>query len=168
MKRITRWSLLLAGLVLCALPAAALAGENPGFEKMKSLVGEWEGLTEEGEVSISYRLVSDGTALMETLVHAGESEMVTIYTADGDRVALTHYCNENNQPRMQSGPISASPEELAYSFVGGTNMASPATPHMHNLVVSFEGGDEFTQRWTWRDQEKEVTTTFHFKRKKSS
>lgn len=135
---------------------------------MKSLVGEWEGLTEEEKVSISYRLVSDGTALMETLVHAGESEMVTIYTADGDRVALTHYCNENNQPRMQSGPINASPEELAYAFVGGTNMAGPATPHMHNLVVSFEGEDRFTQKWTWRDKEKEMTTTFHFKRKKSS
>ncbi len=49
---------------------------------------------------VSYRLVSGGTALEETLQPPDEPSMLTLYSADGARVALTHFCPMNNQPRM--------------------------------------------------------------------
>jgi len=167
MKRVGWLSLCLLGIALCARPVAAQTGTNPGFEKMKTLGGEWGGKAADGKaVEVSYRLVSSGTALMETLRPAGESEMVTIYTADGDRVAVTHYCSANNQPHMQSGPISSSPRKLDFSFVSATNLASPAAGHMHHLTVSFQDGDHFTQDWTWKEKDKAGVETFHFTRKK--
>ena len=94
---------------------------------MKTLVGEWEGKAANGKaVQVSYRLVVGGTALMETLHPADEPEMVTLYTADGDHVAVTHYCPTNNQPRMRSAPVSGDPKKLNFSFVGATNLADPA------------------------------------------
>jgi hypothetical protein len=169
MKRLTWLSLCMLGLTFCVLPAAAQTKENAGFAKVKTLVGEWEGKANDGKaIQVSYRLVSGGTALMEVLHHGDETEMVTLYTADGDRVAVTHYCSANNQPRMQTAPISSSPQKLEFSFVGATNLAGPAAGHMHDLAVRFEDQDHFTQDWTWRDNGKDKTETYHFARKKSS
>jgi hypothetical protein len=169
MKRLTWLSLCLLALALSARPTAAQKNPNSGFEKMKTLVGDWEGKSETGvAVQVWYRLVSGGTALMETLHPRSDAEMLTLYTADGDHVALTHYCSANNQPRMQTPPIRSSPRELDFSFLGATNLASPDAPHIHHLVVTFEDSDHFAQKWTWRENGKDEVKTFHFARKKSS
>jgi len=154
-------------IVFGAYPAAARAAGNAGFEKLKTLVGEWEGKAQDGtRVNVSYRLVSNGTALMETLHPTGESEMVTVYTADGDRVDVTHYCNANNQPRMRTAPVSGSPQKLDFSFVGATNLASPTAGHMHHLAVTLTDNVHFSQTWTWRENGKDKTESFLFFRKK--
>ncbi len=44
MKRLTWLSLCLLGFTLCARPSPAQTHGNPGFDKMKTLVGEWEAL----------------------------------------------------------------------------------------------------------------------------
>lgn len=140
---------------------------SPGFDKLKTLVGEWEGKAQDGaRVSVSYRLVSNGTALMETLHPTGESDMVTMYTADGDRVAVTHYCNANNQPHMRTAPVSGNPQKFDFSFVSATNLASPTAGHMHHLAVTLTDNDHFSQTWTWRENGKDKTESFLFFRKK--
>jgi hypothetical protein len=167
MKRLAWVSLCLLGFALCVQPAAAQTGANPGFDKLKTLVGEWAGKTAEGkDGQASYRLVSNGTALMEMLHPGGESEMVTMYTADGKRVAVTHYCSANNQPRMQTVPLSASPQKLDFTYVGATNLASPTAGHMNRLVVTFQDNDHFTQDWTWKEPGKERVESIKFTRKK--
>lgn len=169
MKKLTWLFLCLLVFALCARPAAAQTSTNPGFDKMKTLVGEWEGKTENGKVvQVSYRLASNGTAVLEALHPPDEPEMVTLYTADGDRVAVTHYCSANNQPRMQTAPMSSSPQKLDFSFVSATNLAGPTAGHMHRLVVTLEDNDHLTQSWTWRENGKDKVETFHFSRKKSS
>jgi len=167
MKHLAWLSVCLLGCALGARPVVAQSGANPGFDKLKTLVGEWEGKTAEGkDAQVSYRLVSSGTALMETLGPGGEPEMVTMYTADGKRVAVTHYCSANNQPRMQTAPLSASPQKLDFSYVGATNLASPTAGHMNHLVVSFQDDDHFSQDWTWKEPGKEQVESMHFTRKK--
>jgi hypothetical protein len=167
MKR--RMALLLSVAALAAFAVYAPGQSKPaaGFDQMKSLVGEWDGKAENGKaVRASYTLVSAGTALVETLNPPDESEMVTVYHADGNHVAMTHYCDINNQPRMRTGPVAGPVKELDFSFVGATNLASPAAGHMHKLVVRFDDNNHFTQTWTWREQGKEMAEVFHFTRKK--
>ena len=167
MKRVTWLSLCLLGFILWAPPSAAQRKEHPGSDEMKTLLGEWESKTESGKaIQVSYRLVSAETALMEMLHPADEPEMVTLYTADGDRVALTHYCTANNQPRMRSAPLSSGPPKLDFSFIGATNLAGPTAGHIHHLVVTFDANDQFTQNWTWREDGKDKITTYRFMRKK--
>src|SRR5690348_11474986 len=90
-------------VVVALLSVPLLAQYTPakpaiGFDQLKSLVGEWEGKSASGQpVHIIYQLVSGGTALMERLRPANEPEMMTMYTADGNRVAATHYCSTNTQ-----------------------------------------------------------------------
>jgi len=162
-------------LVLCLVTALCLATAslfaqnqaNPGFEKLKTLAGDWEGKNAEGKpVRVSYKVVSSGTAVLETLNAEGDMEMVTVYTRDLDQVAVTHYCAANNQPRMRTTANPPNPSELAFQFTGATNLKTPDDGHMHGLVLVLESNDTFTQKWTWREGGKpDAVEVFHFTRK---
>lgn len=158
--------LLTAVLALSLLPGVNRSEASTGFDKLKSLVGEWEGKTASGNtVRASYKLVSAGTSLMETLAPAGEADMVTLYHSDGDRLMLTHYCAADNQPRMRAEK-GGEPNTLSFSFVDATNLASAAGGHMHKLVLAFKDNDHFSQTWTWREKGQDRDEVFHFTRKK--
>ena len=168
MKRLGSMFLFSLALIFAAGPVAAQKNANPGYEKLKALVGEWEGKTADGKsVQVSYQLVSGGTALLETLQPPGDATMVTLYVPDGNRVAVTHYCSAGNQPRMRTVAIATTPAKLDFSFVGGTNLTSSAG-HMHRLVVAFEDNDHFAQTWTWQEKGQDKAETFRFARKATS
>ncbi len=153
---------LLAGLV-----AAAEKGEgNPAWEKMKSLAGEWSGDSPYGKVGISYKLVSSGKALMESIREPDGSDMVTVYHPDGSRLLMTHYCSSGNQPRMKAEGQSGEVKKIAFAYVDATNLSSPDALHMVRLVVTFENADHFTQEWTSSEKGKETTAAFKLARKK--
>jgi hypothetical protein len=92
--------------------------------------------------------------------------MVTLYTADGNRVALTHYCSMGNQPRMESPAVNATPDEFVFAFTGATNLASPEDMHMHRMVLQIDDADHFSETWTMRGKGHDTKTTFNFTRKK--
>ena len=139
----------------------------PYFEKMKSLVGEWQGKSLGGNTAkVSYILVSDSSALMERLVMGGESEMVTMYYPDGDRLMMTHYCSAHNQPRMRSQVGSLEDKIIVLDLVDVTNLPTPDAGHMKKLVVTFVDKDHFTQEWTWREMGKEGTEVIQFEKKR--
>ena len=82
--------------------AAQTKGVN-GFDKLKSLAGQWQGKRSDGKpVVVTYELVSGGHGIMERLEAADEDEMVTVYHPDGDGLMMTHYCSAGNQPRMRA------------------------------------------------------------------
>ncbi len=145
----------------------SLAKTVPDFERMKSLVGEWKGTSMDGKPGmVTYTLVSDNSALMERLAMGGESEMVTMYHPDGDRLMMTHYCSAHNQPRMRSQAVAAESKKITFDFVDVTNLSSLDAGHMKKLVVTFGDKDHFDQEWTWKEKGKENTVTIHFERKK--
>jgi len=138
---------------------------NAGFEKLKPLVGNWQGKSSEGKpVTISYALVSDGSALVEKIGAGSEHEMVTVYYPDGDRLMMTHYCSLHNQPRLRAEAGPADSRKLIFDFVDATNMPSPDAMHMHKLVVNLEDKDHLVQEWTWKSGEKEGTVVFRMEK----
>ncbi len=164
MKKLAGLLVLLAAVSVIAAPGMKIKGT--GFGRMKNLVGEWEGATESGaSVRASYKLISNGTALVETLRPAGEPEMITVYYRDGDHLMLTHYCSEGNQPRMRTTATPGADNALDFAFVDVTNL-DPNEGYMRNLVVSFKDDDHFSQKWTWRAKGKDKTEVFRFTRKK--
>jgi len=160
----------LAASALLAMENHSPAATNPAFEKMKSLVGEWVGTVEEGgkklPVRASYRLVSNGTALEETLKTPEDSDMITMYVPDGKELAMTHYCAEGNQPRMRAAVPAGGLDKLEFHYVDATNLSGAGASHMHGLVVTFQDADHFTQAWTHRMDGKDQTGVFEFARKK--
>ncbi|MDQ2871040.1 MAG: hypothetical protein M3S32_09875 [Acidobacteriota bacterium] len=173
--RFTPWMAALAGIALAGGAALAAgpteaSGKKPGasspaWESLKTLQGEWDGLYD-GKVAgkASYRLVSGGTVLMETLVSPDHTDMITMYHPDGAGLVMTHYCSENNQPRMRAS--STDPKRVAFRYLDATNLSSPDAPRMSGLVVTLKDADHFTQDWTYTAGGKDMASTFAYTRKK--
>ncbi len=160
-------SALVVGMSFAGSAMAPMIKTIPDFEKMKSLVGEWQGKSLDGNTAkVSYTLVSDSSALMEKLAVGGESEMVTMYHPDGDHLMMTHYCSAHNQPRMRSQKVSMEIKSIIFDLVDVTNLSTPDAGHMKKLVLTSVDQDHFTQEWTWSEKGKESTVVIRFERKK--
>ena len=157
---------LAVGLVRADARPATQPKVNVAFDKMKSLVGEWQGTTRDGKsVKVSYTLVADGSALMEQLETPMESTMITMYHPDGSRLLMTHYCSAHNQPRMRAETTAPDPKTITFDFLDATNLSSPGEGHMEHLVVSFDDPSHFTQEWTFKAKDQKQTDVFRFERK---
>lgn len=147
--------------------ASAKTSSETAWQKLVSLVGSWEGTADGQPAKVSYRLVSGGTAVEETLSTPDGSDMVTLYTRDGARLLMTHYCSENNQPRMRASSLSADGREISFAFLDVANLPSPDAPHMVGLVLVFPDAGHLTQKWTHQEAPgKTHTGEFVFARKK--
>jgi hypothetical protein len=167
---VTRSKLALLLLVVACTAARLWAGTHSAaaFKKLQSLSGDWEGKDEHGmAVKTNFKVLASGTAIMETLSPSGMEEMITLYSMDGDGIALVHYCPTNNQPRMRVVPASDDVKELSFDFEGAGNLKSPAAGHQHHLVLRFDDADHVTETWTWRQDGKDTPMLFHLTRKKN-
>jgi hypothetical protein len=149
-------------------PLLAASHSASSFRKLQSLAGDWEGKDDKGKpVKTSFKSIVSNTGMMETLSPSGMEDMVTVYSLDGDGIALVHFCPTNNQPRMRAVPASDDVKELAFEFQGASNLPSPNTGHQHHLVIQFEDENHITETWTWRHEGMDMPMIFHLTRKKS-
>jgi hypothetical protein len=135
------------------------------FEKLISLVGEWEGTNTAGHVKATYTLVSGGTALMERLQSANEPEMITLYSLDGDHLMMTHYCSAGNQPQMKTATITELNGSLTFQTYQVSGLKTPDDGHMTGLTLKMPDKDHFTQQWTYLEKGKAQADVFKFTRK---
>jgi len=154
-------------LAVCAAVVTKANNEKSGgvlaFDQLKALVGEWENQT--GTVKITYTLVSGGTALMERMQPSHEQEMITMYSADGDKIVVTHYCSQGNQPTMKSETLKGMANKYSFSLVSVSGLKTPEEGHMVGLVLTLVDKDHLTQEWKYQDKGKTGTELFEFRRK---
>jgi hypothetical protein len=161
--------------LLCVGLLLAYAGEPPNlpysgskeFERMKVLVGVWEGtskMLKEGEkVRVEYRLSSGGSAVVETLFPGKPEEMVSVYHDNKGQLNMTHYCALRNQPRMKVE--KADSQNLYFMFADGANIDPMKDAHMHSLTISFTDKDHIIQKWTlFVDGKEKDTSVFELSR----
>jgi hypothetical protein len=159
MKRVLRSSavVLLAGFVAFAASAQekgegkkSVVPQTPEWQKLTSLVGQWEGSMEEGgqqmPATVEVRMTGDGSAIMHVMGKDSPYEMVTMIHPDGKRLLATHYCAAHNQPRMAMVPAKA-PNQIAFQFVDGTNIG-PGESYMKGVVFTFIDADHHEEAWT--------------------
>jgi hypothetical protein len=146
---------LVGGLLLVAVSLSALSQDkhehapasatNAGLEKMKTLVGTWVAADKDGkptdEVVSVVKLTAGGSAVHETLFPGQDHEMVSMYTADGPDLVMTHYCMLGNQPRMKVNAKSAATNKLNFEFAGGTNLDPKKDKHMHAATLTIVDPD---------------------------
>jgi hypothetical protein len=156
-----------AVIVLAAASSVLAAAHSASaFKRLQTLAGDWEGTDEKHQpVKTTFKSIVSNTAVMETLSPSGMEEMVTVYSLDGDGIALVHFCPTNNQPRMRAVPGADEVKELAFDFQGASNLPSPNTGHQHHLVIRFEDEDHITEIWTWRHDGMDMPMVFHLTRK---
>ncbi len=148
--------------VFASAAAFAQSDAQKSFDKMKSLVGSWEGKTSGGQsVTMTYSLVSGGTVVMSDGAH---DSMVTMYALDGNRLLMTHYCAMGTQPRM-SASLSPDGKTLEFTFVDATNLSSPQAAHMHHALFTFVDANHYSEEWTFTQDGQSKTEHFDLHRK---
>ncbi|MGA8037523.1 MAG: hypothetical protein WA823_10680 [Candidatus Acidiferrales bacterium] len=149
----------------CSPASAENATAAAGFDKLKSLAGTWESTTSGmGKVTSSFQVTSGGTAVLERLSSPTDKDMITIYTLDGNRVLLTHYCHTGNQPRMQAASFDSKTNQIEFTFLDATGLLSANDPHMHQAVFKFTSANQITENWSFYKDGKAamvVSITFH-------
>ena len=154
---------LLLLLTACGVSWAGTASQAPAdtFERMKSLAGEWQAdLPGYGQILDSIRLVSKGTAVEEMLGTPSDNE-VSLYTRDGKRLLLTHFCAltpDGHVARLETRALQGSPGQVELTLVSVSNLHERAAPHMRRVLITFVDRDHFTEQWT--KTEKGVDTVF--------
>ena len=151
-----------------AQPPNPSASTKEAFNRIKSLAGEWEGSMNEGReqmpATTSFRVVSDGSAVMNILGAGTPHEMVTMFHLDGRDLMATHYCAAHNQPRFVMAPTSE-PNVIDFKFKDATNLASPTALHMINVTFTFLDANHHVQDWTAIENGHSHTARFEFHRK---
>jgi hypothetical protein len=75
--------------------------KNPAFEKMKTILGKWEGTLERAGKKIhlqtQYRLIGGGVSIVEDWIEDGE-EMITVYHNKNGQLNAIHFCALGNAP----------------------------------------------------------------------
>jgi hypothetical protein len=143
-------SMLLLGVTTLPQPALAdMGGPPPDLAPLSQLVGDWKGSGPDGKaVTVTYKLTSHGSTLVETIQPEAGPVMTTMYHQSGKGFMMTHYCALNNQPRMKTKTYRAGDKTMAFSFVDATNLKDPKKDmHMHQLTLEFPDQDHLTQRW---------------------
>lgn len=159
-------SLLVGTLTVTTGQAQTRRPADLAFQRLQSLAGEWEGKDEHGMAARTvFQSSISRTVVMETLKPSGMPPMMTLYSLDGNGIALVHYCPTNNQPRMKAVPGASALTDLVFSFVDAGNLPTPEIGHEHRLVIHFENADHITETWTWRENGKDQDQIFHFSRK---
>lgn len=158
---------LLSALITGQSVSADMGHPTPPAHPMSSLVGDWDGTSEDGKVlRITYQPTSGGTALLETFAPEKEPTMTTLYHVDGRHLMMTHYCSIGNQPRMVTDLPKGEITRLAFGFLDATNLANPTDPHMHKMTLTLQDKDHMTQAWTLSKDGQEMTHTFTLARRK--
>jgi hypothetical protein len=131
-------------------PPSARPPEPEALQALKKLAGTWQGSAKMGDkmvpVTIVYEATAGGSAVLERLFPGTPHEMVSVYTADGGGVAMTHYCTLGNHPKMVLK--KADTHALSFELTGTDGLRSAAEPHMHAMTISFVDGDHIRETWT--------------------
>lgn len=123
---------------------------SEAFERVKQLVGKWQGEIDMGKgpqkVMASYKLTAAGSALVETVFEGAPHEMVSVYH-DNAKGALTmvHYCAEHNQPKLALKSMDANQVTMELAPDSDIDVAKK---HIHIATIRFDGKEKMTQIWT--------------------
>ena len=136
---------LLICITFCFNSLSHAAEKSSGFLQMQSILGKWEGTLvrsaqENIPISLEYKLISDGSAIVE---HSNEDgvEMMTAFADQSGELLATHYCALGNQPKMT---ISKSTEtSVSFSTDRKLSGLDPAK-------------DSFVDTWTFSDLQKDA------------
>ena len=154
-----KYTLTILCLLLIFIPFYAYAGDaeqpapikgSPELQRIKSLSGKWTGTTDMGkgkeQISVEYKVTSNGSAVVETLFPDTPHEMVSVYYDIDGRLAMTHYCSIGNQPQMVLN--SSTGNTLDLEFAGGNSIDPSKDTHMHSLSIAFISDDSISETWT--------------------
>lgn len=165
--------LLALGAILGAVPALKVLAGDEGmpapkmpaeFDQVKALVGTWKGTASHMggdkpdkpmEVTNTFELTSNGSAILEKICAGTPHEMVSVYCVEGGKLMMTHYCSVGNHPIMSLE--SNKDNEMDFAVKGHAGLGSAKEMHMHGMNIVWKDPDHIVEQWTLYDKGKVMT-----------
>ena len=141
----------LVGLLLIVASIPASSAEPSAiavFESLKTLAGDWRSTDPANATRVSYKVIANGTTVVESWTMSPTRQSMTVYTMDGERLLATHYCPQGNAPRMRFTSSDASGASH-FLFVDGANLQDPAGSHEHAFWVRLDAAGTLTRSETY-------------------
>jgi hypothetical protein len=161
MKKILLYTIAILSAVAFGLSAFAAeqmkapVAHSKDFDRMKELVGMWEGKADMGkgpeQFKVTYELTSEGNAIVEKYAAGQPHEMLTVYYDYKGKLSLTHYCSVGNQPHMEITNTGDNTMQFVLSKKA-PNLVSLKEMHMHAHGITIDGKNSMTQTWTLYDK----------------
>lgn len=149
------------------------------FDKIKTLAGSWEGpvtldppqpeMSDGKPLHVSLRVTSRGNAVVHEMQEAGTpldatkyDHPITMLYLDKEQLALIHYCDAGNRPRMIARK-SADGKTVEFDLLDVAG--STQYGHMHHAVFTSIDANHHTEDWTYMmPGDKPVHAHFDLKR----
>lgn len=156
------------------LPSLCYAQEDKAkivFEQLKTLAGNWRSSDPSSQTSVEIKPIANGSALVETWTMSPTRRSMTVYTLDGDRLLVTHYCPQGNAPRMVYAFTDVSGAHH-FKFLDGANLQNAKGSHEHAFWIRKDSTGTITRNEVYIpndakfDPEKDTGSTMTFTRAK--
>ena len=119
-----------SSVVFAAQPSA-----QSTFDALKALEGNWHSTS--GKTTANYKVIANGSSLVETWTMSPTRQSMTVYTMDGDRIIATHYCPQGNAPRLELAKTAADGTHY-FEFLDGANVHVAGGSHEHAFWVRLD------------------------------
>lgn len=144
--------------VILGVGAAALSGcaavrvegvhtavdANTVFAALQALVGRWveaDPTDRAHRETVDYRLLANGSVLVESWSLRSGATSMTLYYLDGDDLVAAHYCPQGNQPRLRLRGVTEG--GFLFQVHDGDNLRRGDRMHQHQFWISVDGADVF-------------------------
>ncbi len=125
----------LTAFILVAVSSPVIAGQpspQAVFDQLKTLQGDWRSTS--GATIANFRLIANGSSIVETWTMSPTRQSMTVYTMDGERIIATHYCPQGNAPRLELSNTGADGTHH-FVFLDGANLQKEDRSHAHAFSV---------------------------------
>lgn len=130
---------LTASLLPVVLAGLLLVGSSPpptadaaAFAQLSTLAGTWESAPSEGRVhTVDFRLIANGTVLVENWQLSPTRTSMTTYYLDNGRLNAVHYCPQGNIPHLRF--VGETDGTMRFVFRDGINVATRGASHQHSI-----------------------------------
>ena len=129
------------------------------LQKMKTLAGAWSGEHKMGDQvspgDATYKITSNGSAVVETLMPGTPMEMISIYFDDKKgKLNMVHYCSLANQPKLDL--IESKGNKIILDFSEDNDIDVATEMHMHGLTIIFNEDGTVKHEWVSYQDGKEA------------
>ena len=115
------------------------------FEKLKSLIGEWDAPLKDGVMTDIFRPMGSGTAILHEEWKNGEQLTATVFYLVGSELRADHFCDLGNQLHY-AAVKSDDPDALALKLRDSTNLDTHPK-HYHGVTLHFIDANHHNQDW---------------------
>jgi len=158
----------LVAVTLCTLAGSAVAAPpgqaHAAFERLAKLDGNWKSQGKDDVVFITWRVIANGAAVLETVSNADHTKVtsVTVYAVEGDELVASHFGSEVLHPRL--GLKTHDAGRLRFEVLPADAPKDAKAAHVSAVLLVVKGDDVVTLEWTTSAGGKSVRRALELKR----